>query len=158
MGVDDPRWTHWVTLYTDGSYHHERGGFYGFRVRHGIEPYRIEDFGEVPDCPDPNVAEMAAIVYGIQRILETYERVDGVGVKTDSQTAISVLKFGAHRHRRKDYNVWQDLLREVLAEKERVQGSVVKVRIQWVKGHQGKGTTQAWLNNRVDALARKAGR
>lgn len=93
---------------------------------------------------------------GIEKVLQTYDRVDGVGVKTDCQAAVDTLKFGAKPHRRGDFRVFQERLLEGLEKKSAEQGSPVKVRIRWVKGHQGKGTTQGWMNNRVDQLAVKA--
>lgn len=150
-------WAHWVTLYTDAGFHPVAGGTYGCRTRHRFPPLRTEIHGVVPHpCSDCNVAEMHAIVVGIEHVLTTWPRVDGVGVKTDSQTAQAILKFGARPHRRADFRALQERLQRALKAKESEQGSVVKVRIQWVRGHQTNESTSGWLNNRVDELARRA--
>lgn len=151
-------WLHWVTLYTDAGFHPVEGGTYGCRTRHSFPPGRTEIHGKIEDCADSNVAEMYAIVIGVEHVLSTWGRVDGIGVKTDSQTALAVLKYGASQHRRPDFRALQERLQVALKLKEVEQGSTVKIRIQWVKGHQGSRTTQGWLNNRVDALAREARR
>ena len=149
-------WLHWVTLYTDAGFHPVSGGTYGCRTRHSFPPFRTEISGALPKCADNNVAEMHAIVIGVENVLTTWARVDGVGVRTDSQAAQLALKFGAQPHRRDDFRQLQERLRLALKAKELQQGSVVRIRIQWVRGHQGNGTAQGWLNNRVDALARRA--
>lgn len=151
-------WLHWVTLYTDAGFHPVDGGTYGCRTRHSFPPGRTEIHGKVPECADNNVAEIYAIVVGVEHVLATWGRVDGVGVKTDSQTALSVLKFGAAPHRRADFRALQQRLDTALKMKALEQGSLVKIRIQWVKAHQGGQSVQGWLNNRVDALARDARR
>lgn len=154
MTTENP-WLYWATLYTDGSYAHGQGGSYAFRVRHNLPPIRIEESGQLPDCKDANLAEATAILRGVERILSTYERVDGIGVNTDSQTAISLLKFKARPHRRDDFRAVQRAFRALLDRKEQEQGFPVKIRMKWVKGHQNSRDTRAWLNNRCDELAGK---
>lgn len=149
-------WAYWVTLYTDASYSPGRGGTFGCRTRSGFAPYRTEHSGEVPECSDNNQAEMYAIVAGVEHALETWEHVDGVGVRTDSRTAQSVLKYGAPPHRRDDFRALQERLVAALKAKSERQGSAVRIRIVWVPGHQGGHTVQGWMNERVDSLARRA--
>lgn len=151
-------WLHWVTLYTDAGFHPVEGGTFGCRTRHSLPPERTELFGKIDVCADSNVAEIHAIVVGVEHVLSTWSRVDGIGVRTDSQTAQAVLKFGASPHRRADFRALQERLCLALKAKTEEQGTLVKIRIQWVKGHQGNRTTQGWMNNRVDALAREARR
>ena len=158
---DQNPWQHWVTLYTDAGFCQVRGGTYAFRTRHRFAPFRTENAGVVPDpCRDNNVAEMYAIVVGVEHVLQTWPRVDGVGVNTDSQTAQSLLKFGAKPHSRKDFRELQERLQHAIAVKAAEQGSEVRIRIKWVASHQRPtdGNVRGWLNNRVDALARQARR
>lgn len=149
-------WHYWVTLYADASFHSDRGGAYGFRVRSSEEPIRAEHSDVIPDCKDNNYAEMYAILQGIQYICDTYARVDGVGVRTDSQTACSLLKYQAPLHHRKDFAEIQKQVIALLAAKSAQQGSVIRIKLEWVKGHQATNNGKGWLNNRVDALARQA--
>lgn len=154
---EDDQWLHWVTLYTDAGWSPQHGGTWAFRVRHSFNPIRHEDYGYVePHARDANSAEMAAIVFGAEWVLRTYDRVDGIGVRTDSKTAISVLKFGARRHRRADYRYWQERMARAMHKKSETQGHTCKLRLRWVRGHQVGDTTRIWLNNRCDELARKA--
>jgi ribonuclease HI len=160
MNDNDP-WLHWVTLYTDAGFHPVARGTYGCRTRHSFPPFRTEICGPVPDpCKDSNVAEMHAIVVGVEHVLQTWTRVDGIGVNTDSQTAQGCLKYGATPHRRSDFRALQERLKAALNAKAADQGSEVRIRIKWVRSHQSpnEGGVRGWLNNRVDALARKARR
>jgi len=146
-----PQYEHWVTLYADGGFHPEHGGTYAFRTRHSLPPIRMEEHGSVV-CADNNVAEMAAIVLGVERIVQTYERVDGLWIRTDSEAAILMLKPRAERHRRADMREWQERLRTI------VEPRRIWLNFKWVQGHQKPGSLQGWLNSRVDQLATRARR
>lgn len=137
----------WVTLYTDASYSLRAGGGWAFWAR--SDRGRLVDHGMCPDfVTDPNMAEMWAIKQGVEGILDAWgPGVQGIHTKTDSQTAISVLKYRARTPRRKAYRRLQDLVRELL-------DPDTKMKMSWVKSHQKSDDIQAWLNNKVDELSR----
>jgi ribonuclease HI len=138
----------WVTLYTDASFHQEDGGSWacwlrsdlGRDISKGVCP---------PHVIDSNLAEMHAILEGITRARAIWGNLVGILVKTDSQTAVDVLKYRAPRPRRSDYAKIQKLVVEALAPN-------IMIRVRWTPGHQRPNTTAAWINGRVDSLAREA--
>lgn len=146
----------WVTLYTDANPH--AWGAYARadavlcrRNPDHLEP-RVEGKGVFDASPlDMTLAECRAILEGYKMVLNYWEGVKGIGVRTDSQAAIKVLIFGAKPHRREDLRLVQEEARDIL------KGSI-KSRLRWVKGHQDPylGSVQAWLNHRVDRHASKA--
>jgi len=134
----------WATVYTDGSFSKGAGGW-GARVRHSRTPYKKEFLGG-GSCRDSMYAEMAALVAGVALALDTWPDLKGVGIRTDCKALLKIAPFGAKSHRRKDIRYLQGLLKEALAPK-------CKIRVVWVKGHQGTKTAQGWCNDRVDRLA-----
>lgn len=138
----------WVTLYTDASFHHEDGGGWACRLRSSAG--RIERSGVCPpEVRDNNVAEIYAILMGITVGKQEWGELalEGFHVKTDSTAAISVLKYGARPPRHPLSKAYQEQVRELLAPN-------IRIKLVWVKGHQGGDDVQAWLNNRVDSLSR----
>lgn len=138
----------WVTLYTDAGWHPVEGGTWAFAAIYGEPTCRLEQSGRV-ECIDSNVAEMAAIVLGIEQVRAVVP-VDGFWIRSDSRTAIAALDRRASWHHRKDFRDWQLRMREA------VLG--VQVRMKWVPGHQRGTSVGAFLNNRVDQMASEARR
>lgn len=145
----------WVTLFTDANPH--AWGAYAradqvLPRRNDLHTQpRVEGMGAFENSPlDVTLAECRAILEGYKMVLDYWEGVEGIGVRTDSQAAIRVLIFGAPRHRREDLRLVQEEAREIL--------KGVKSRLRWVKGHQDPnlGNVRAWLNNRVDLRASRA--
>lgn len=140
----------WITLYTDAN---PRGWGAWARAdddhptKSGDRIIRQTWSGGFDQRLDTTAAEALAIVNGCRLILATWVDVFGIGIKTDSQAAMTLLRFRAKGARRRD-------LQEIQAQMKSVLGSTIH-RIQWVKGHRRDGTVSAYLNNRVDALAAK---
>jgi ribonuclease HI len=138
----------WATLYCDASFSPNDGGAWacwlrsdaGRDISKGICP---------PHIIDSNLAEMHAVLEGIVRARSIWGNLAGILVKTDSQTAVNILKFRAPKHRRRDYAALQTHVVSALAPN-------VRIRMQWTPGHQHPDTTAAWINDRVDNLARDA--
>lgn len=148
----------WVTAYTDGSWTSKDKAGIGVVLRASRHPYWTS-FG----CPctednDHNVTEMRAIVEAVRTASTLWDVLDGVGIRTDSQTALGVLKYGAKAHRRADFRALQEELWAVVAAKSEAQGSPLKVRITWVKGHQSGVSKQRFMNDLVDNFAGAARR
>jgi ribonuclease HI len=98
-----------------------------------------------------NTAEFSAILAGVARALAEWDDVEGIQVNTDSQTAISYLKFSAElsQLRRKEWLVFRTRLYTMLDKRN------CKIQFKHVKGHQRPTHVRAYINDRVDALARK---
>ena len=154
MASESP-WEHWLTLYTDASWHPDRGGAYGMRVRGTYEPRVFERRGRIDPCQCNVVAEVAAIVISVELSLGAWARVDGIGVNSDCQPALDICAWNAKPHRREDIAGWQVRLREALMLKKGAQGHAPLLRMKWVKGHAGGRDTRRWLNARVDALSKR---
>ena len=143
------KWANWCTLYTDASFAGTEKAGWGIWLRHGKPPERVQDWGSCAGVYDNNVAEMVAIIRGVETALATWPELEGIGVKSDSRAALSWAKFGAPLHRRDDIRHLQTYLRKILGDR----GCWIKCT--WVRGHQWTGSTQGWLNNAVDGLSRK---
>lgn len=145
------QWIGWVTLYTDAN--PDGWGAYA-RAHEGLEVIggggpRVESRGAFESSLDSTAAECRAIIEGCRMVLGYWRGVDGIGVRTDSQAAILVLKHRAPPHRRPDLRQAQADLMEILGN--------VRHRLQWVKGHRHPSSSrQAWLNDRVDRHAAAA--
>lgn len=146
-------WPGWVTLYTDanpsgwGAYARAWEGL--ATVRPWAGP-RVEAWGAFVEGElDTTLAELRAIAEGVACVLAHWVRVDGIGVRTDSQAAIRVLEGRGPARRRPD-------LSRVVTELRHRLGPV-RLRLSWVRGHLDPDSgAQAWLNNRADRLAARA--
>lgn len=135
-----------VTLYADAS--HKDGVFawsfwaraaWGRHIASGICP---------PDITTINEAELYAICQGMHRCVKHWplNPIAGWYVRSDSKTSVNIL---AGRCQPKGVAI-----RLMTAAQPYLQGR--KMNAKWVRGHAGNGTTKGYLNNQVDALARKA--
>lgn len=146
------RWPGWATVYTDASFGRSRGWGAWIRVDGG----RRRAWGKCPPwVRNANDAEVVAITLGVVTCLETWPTTVAVGVRTDSRAAISWTNGalgGRHfRAQTEALHACFEYLRAWLAGR--------RLRLVWVKGHRPKhSSTQAWLNDRVDALSRADGR
>lgn len=138
----------WVTLYTDASVTRE-GASWAAWLR--SDSGRIVESGPLENVADSNLAEMLAIIEGVRVGRERWPHASGFLVRTDSQTATTVLRYRAPPHRRSDFRALQEKLRELLA-------PAVRIKMTWVPGHQRPDNTRAWINDRVDNIARSTRR
>lgn len=144
----------WVTCYTDASWHPDNkvGGWaYALVSNRG----RHSKSGRCPKWVKcSNTAEFSAIVAGIYRALREWDDVEGVSIHTDSQIAITYLRFYPYgvpeNLKRKD---WLGLRRKLW---EIIEEHAIKVKFTHVKGHQRNCTVKAYMNNKVDDMSRKA--
>lgn len=139
----------WVTLYSDASLGPD-GASWGVWLR--SEAGRIiESSVFPPSVRDSNLAEILAVIEGIRIGRVRWPQATGFLVRTDSQTAVSILRYRAPPHRRADFRDAQKTLTSILAPD-------VRIRMTWTPGHQRPDNVRAWINNRVDQLAREARR
>ena len=95
----------WVTLYTDAN---PRGWGAWARADDdhpthcGEQIIRQRWSGAFDASLDITAAESLAIVNGCRLVLATWVDVFGIGIKTDSQAAMNMLKFRAKGARRQD--------------------------------------------------------
>ena len=137
-----------TTLYCDASFcpHHLVGGW---AIWLRSEQGRIVEDGPTPDyCDQSNEAELAAIYAGIYRTSKRWPTTTAILVRSDCQTALELMdkKYrprsrGAHRLASKIHRLQEE--------------GGFRLIPRWVKGHQRGNKTDAWLNNKVDELARK---
>lgn len=164
--MSNDRWATWCTVYTDASVRQGRS-FAGMRGVWGTlecrpdGPLRIEHALELPTDivtrHDSFAAEVYGILWGAAMAFEEWGEMgmDAAGVHCDSQSAVEfVTKWQQQRRRRNPgrYHRRRDIDGIATHFHERLPRSFY-VKAKWVRGHQGTGTMQGWLNNRVDALA-----
>jgi ribonuclease HI len=136
-----------TTLYCDASWcPHLLVGGWAIWLR--SERGRIVEDGVVPEyCSQSYEAELAAIYAGIYRTLSRWPNTTAILVRSDCETALhlmSNLYQGRHQGARRLATKIHGLQREV----------GVRLIPRWVKGHQRGTNTDAYLNNRVDEMAR----
>ncbi len=138
----------WVTIYTDASFHQQKE-YVGIAFRLRSDNGRLARREEIPFdmVSDNNHAEMLCITKATKTALAVWKGVEGIQINTDSQAAITVLKWRA-KHSKK--------YREVQREMQRItEESGVRVKFKHVSGHKGTETTRHWLNNWCDNAAKK---
>jgi ribonuclease HI len=136
-----------TTLYCDASFcPHNLVGGWAIWLR--SERGRIIEDGPVPDyCKESYEAELAAIYAGIYRTLNRWSNTTAILVRSDCETALNLMSNryqGRHRGARRLATKIHGLQRE----------AGVRLIPRWVKGHQRGTKTDAYLNNRVDEMAR----
>lgn len=141
-----------VTLYTDASWSpHDGTGAYAYFARSSAG--RIEHAGRVPRrCPSNHHAEMYAIAKGCADVVMRWPQTRTVFVNTDSMTCLEVLwPWGRSRHQ-------SDSPHAVLGRGllQWLEGEGVKLRSKHVKAHTGRSDVRSYLNERMDAAARRA--
>jgi len=132
-----------VTVYTDASH---KDGIFSWGCYIKAEWGKSELHGICPDeITDINLAEAYAIGQSIYKSLKKWPGVKGFYVRSDSMNAIGMLKTGTKN-----------------TVGARIKASVDSLTVglvmdwKWIKSHQRNSSIQAWVNNRADALARKA--
>lgn len=156
MSDVDDKYYRWVTAYTDGSWSGQQKAGIGVVIRASRHPYWTA-FG----CPcagdlDNNITEMRAIIEAVRKASTMWDVIDGVGIRTDSRTSLGVLMYGARPHRRADYRALQEELWAIIDSKSQAQGSIMRLRITWVKGHQRVPSKRKFMNDLADKIAGKA--
>lgn len=138
-----------TTLYCDASwYHEEKVGGWAIWLR--SEKGRIVRAGAVPDyCLHAYEAEFAAVFAGIHLALVSWPETKAILVRSDCDSALKLMT-GRHQPRHEGARR--------LAEKVAEFRSSVRLLPRWVKGHQSGDSTEAWINRRVDRMAREAAR
>lgn len=137
----------WVTCYTDASFRPRFGG--GWAVWLRCSEGRIVQNGVCPPyVKDANAAELAAIFAGVFLARREWPATTGVLVCSDSIAALQCCALDAPLRKNPALRRLQERLRHIV--------TGVELRTKWVKGHLPVSTgTQAWLNNRCDALAKQ---
>lgn len=94
---------------------------------------------------------MSAILLGVEKTLKSWTGVEGVLINTDSQTAISYLKFNTDASvlKRQDWLSFRKGLYDLL------DAHACKIRFKFVQGHQRPFDVRAYLNGQVDLLAKE---
>ena len=136
----------WCTAYTDASFGNGQASW-AVRLRYDKPPFVVERAGKCA-ASDSFAAEFTAIVVAVALARETWPELKGVGVMTDCKGLVTVAKYQARWHRKKSLRQLQKALVKV--------AGPCRWRIRWVKAHQRAKTKQAWSNNRVDKLAKRA--
>lgn len=138
----------WVTCYTDAGWHPSHNiGAWAYTLKCDQGSYTKS--GNSPSWVScSNTAEMSAIIAGVYRAVRHFEGVVGVGVRTDSMTAISYLKTAQDEDSlsRKDWVILRRRLYRILDKYN------CRVNFTHVKGHQRASSTQAYLNNKMDRM------
>jgi ribonuclease HI len=137
-----------TTLYCDASFcPHQLVGGWAIWLR--SEQGRIVEDGATPDyCTQSYEAELAAIYAGIYRTSKRWPGTTAILVRSDCQTALELMDR-KYRARSRSAHRLTTKIHQLQAQ----QG--FRLISRWVKGHQRGSQTDAWLNNKVDELARK---
>lgn len=134
------------TLYTDATWDQTRRRG-GWAIWCRSDSGRIVKYGPVPSyVEDNNVAEFSAIFAGIHIIRTEWSQTTMIVLKTDSQAALNVING--------DNEPWSTGARRLQQKVKTALGNT-KLRASWVKGHQRGSSVPAWLNNKVDQLAKR---
>jgi ribonuclease HI len=95
---------------------------------------------------------LAAIYAGIYRVATRWPQTEAILVRSDCQTALIWMRKSKRSQLRPEG------AKRLLGKIETLQQknpSGLRLIPRWVKGHQRGSKTDAWLNNKVDELARK---
>jgi len=137
-----------TTLYCDASFCPDKkvGGWaIWLRSEHG----RIVEDGPTPEyCQNSYEAELAAIYAGIYRTSRRWPMTAAILVRSDCQTALDLME-NRYEARSGGGRRLATKIQELKARHD------LRLIPRWVKGHQRGSKTDAWLNNKVDELARK---
>lgn len=138
-----------VTLYCDASFDHTvRIGGWGVWLR--SDAGRVVRGGPAPDyCARSYEAELAAIYAGAWLAVRTWPQTRLVLVRSDCDQALRIMDG---RSAPRSDHAAALRLHARLKKLRREHG--VRLRARWVKGHQRGNETDAWLNRRVDEIAR----
>lgn len=137
-----------TTLYCDASFcPRDRVGGWAIWLR--SEEGRHIESGPVPEyCNVSNEAELAAIYAGIYRAITLWGRTEAILVRSDCTAALHWME--------QRYEAPTEGGRRLQLLIRRLHDNrMLSLIPRWVKGHQGGDQTEAWLNRRVDRMARK---
>lgn len=136
-----------TTLYCDASFcPHQLVGGWAIWLR--SNQGRIIEHGATPDyCDFSNEAELAAIYAGIYRGLTRWPQTTAILVRSDCRDALNLME---NRHEAPTQSGRR--LAKKIHDLQAQRG--VRLIPRWVKGHQRGTEVDAYLNNRVDELAR----
>jgi ribonuclease HI len=160
--MSEKNWDHWCTVYTDASVV-GNGAYVGVRCIWGTldpsdGPVRLEDIQACPPAlvrADSFAAEIYGILFGVWVASQAWHEhgMTGCGVRCDNKGAVELVNRWQRKrkvhHKRADIRAIFKHFAEKIPKR-------VYIKARWVRGHQSGNTAQAWLNNRVDALARGA--
>ena len=134
-------------LYCDASwYTDERCGGWGVWLK--SDQGRVVTSGVIPAYVGrSHEAELAAIFAGIYLAMKEWPNTSRIIVRNDCGAALNLM---AGKQLPKPRHVGAIRLIEKIDQFR----PYVKLIPRWVKGHQNTGTTEAWLNQRVDRMAR----
>lgn len=136
-----------VTIYTDASLIWKKGeAFWAFHAK--CCKGRYQDRGEADRTIwDSNIAEMYAICIAVWKCLKKWPHVSGFFVNTDSKVCCKI------------WWDWENSpnIPEAIEMKNNLKKSLGDrwIKVKWVKGHQEKDDARAYLNNKVDHMAKK---
>lgn len=136
----------WATIYTDASLDAPAAGVaFWAASQYGrlIESAPVEE-----PVHDSLLAELHAVRIGVNRTLKEWPEVRALRVTSDSKGALQYLRGDVRSKKRKD--VMELVERTLQTERD------VYLRFVWVKGHQRGPGTPAYVNRRVDEMARLA--
>jgi len=140
-----------TTLYCDASWY-GRLQVGGWAVWLRSERGRIVEKGAAPDyCAYSYEAELSAIFAGIHLTTDSWPETEAILVRSDCEQALGLLT-GKQQPNPDHAGACR------LVERLRHYQDEHKFRLipRWVKGHQNGNKTDAWLNRRVDRMARQA--
>jgi ribonuclease HI len=138
------------TIYCDASIRQE-GSYGGFWIR---SDHVRHLGGKTLDYTDSNACELQIAYYGLQEALDIHRKINvtlrSVLIVSDNMTVVNRLKHGSTRSAssRKDIERQVDLFKELMKENK------LRVYTKHVKGHKGTSTTQKWINDQVDRIAK----
>lgn len=94
-------------------------------------------------------AELMGVIAAIRACLDNFDPADILVVKCDCQAVVKLFRPGGRtRHERS-----ADLAKRAI---NSVNSVGMKLIVKWTKGHSTEKTPEAYLNDRVDVLAREA--
>jgi ribonuclease HI len=139
----------YVTVYTDAShFQFQKTGAWAFYAKSGRG--KIERSGMCKGLVEDILkAEVHCIINAIYCIKAEWTNVTGILVCSDSKPAINPLT-----ERTLKPKVIMRMAPEIVCYDSMIKG--LNVTFKWVPSHQEPNTIQAWVNNRVDQLCKKA--
>ena len=143
----------WATLYTDGSYlDHINVGIWAVRAKWNFGEF--EEAGLVESWVTcSSSTEIYAIIKGVELLKKAQPDLKGIGVRTDSQTAYTYLRYypkGVPGFNRKDWLNQRQVLYNILGN--------TWIKLVKVAAHQKDRSSATFLNNYVDQMTKDYGK
>ncbi len=136
----------WVTAYVDASWCPKTkaaGWAVWLRCNQGREVLS----GSFT-CKSSLEAEVVAAILGVKLAVEKFPNAEAVLIKTDCDGAQKMLQFEGKRPRSERLCMMQEKLVEFR------EAHDIWVKVRWTKGHDPGNEAPAYINRRVDRLAR----